>query len=105
MTHQSQLTHRDLSYEEFLLFFRAVPSETFHCAKIFVLVREEGPAEVLFKKEPAPIPPGIQNSTTSPSAPGDPIEAGVFNTYNREEDIALVRNQVLEVDDDMEPAP
>ena len=35
----------------------------------------------------------------------DPIEAGVFNASNWAEDIAIVRNQVLEVDDDMEQAP
>ena len=40
-----------------------------------------------------------------PSSSGDPIEAGIFNTYNKEEDISLVRNQGLEVDDDMEPTP
>ena len=43
--------------------------------------------------------------TAPPSAPGDPIEAGVFNTSYRAEDISLVRNQGLEVDDDMELAP
>ena len=42
--------------------------------------------------------------TAPPSAPGDPIEAGFFNTSNRAEDISLVRNQGLEVDDDMEPS-
>ena len=43
--------------------------------------------------------------TASPSAPGGPIEAGVFNASSQAEDIALVRNQGLDVDDDMEPAP
>ena len=43
--------------------------------------------------------------TSPPSAPGYPIEADFFNASNRVEDIALVRNQVLEVDDDTEPAP
>ena len=35
----------------------------------------------------------------------DPIEAGVFNASNWAEEIALVRNQGLEVDDDMRRAP
>ena len=43
--------------------------------------------------------------TVPPSAPGDPIEADVFNTSNRAEDIALVMNQGLEFDDEMEPSP
>ena len=43
--------------------------------------------------------------TAPPSDPGDPIEAGVFKTSNQAEDIALVSNQVLDVDDDMEPDP
>ena len=43
--------------------------------------------------------------TVPPSAPGDPIEDVIFNASNRSEDIALVRNQRLEVDDEMEPAP
>ena len=66
---------------------------------------EEGPAEGLFDKEPDPPPPEIQNSTTPPSSPGDPIEAGVFNTFIWAEEISLVRNQGLEVDDEMEPSP
>ena len=39
------------------------------------------------------------------SDPGEPIEAGIFNAYNRLEEITLVRNQGMEVDDDMEPVP
>ena len=70
-----------------------------------MVVREEGTAKGLFDKEPAPLPPEIQNSTSPPSAPGEPIEAGVFNASNRAEYIALVRNQGLEGDDDMGPAP
>ena len=90
----------------FLLSFREpFPGETLHCDKRFAVVRGDDPDEGLFEKLPAPPPPEIQNSTASPSAPGDPIEAGVFNTSNRAEDISLVRNQGLEVDDDMELAP
>ena len=39
------------------------------------------------------------------SAPGHPIESGVFNASNQAEDISLVSNQVLEVDYVMGPAP
>ena len=82
-----------------------VYGETFHCAKRFTVVREEGHAEGLFEKEPGHPAPEIQNSTTPPSSPGEPIEAGIFKTSNGAEGIALVRNQGLEVDDDMEPPP
>ena len=70
-----------------------------------MVVREEGPDEGLFDKDPAPPQPEIENSAASPSAPGHPIEAGVFNTSNRAEYISLVRNQGLEVYDDVEPFP
>ena len=43
--------------------------------------------------------------TAPPSAPGYPIEVVVFTASNQAEDIALVRNQGLNVDDDIEPAP
>ena len=43
--------------------------------------------------------------TAPPSAPGGPIEASVFNASNWVEDIALVRNQGMDFDDDMERAP
>ena len=105
VTHQSQVTRRGLSYEVVFFSSAAVPGENFHCANSFVVVREEGPSEGLFDKYPDPNPPEIQNSTALTSDPGDPIEAGVFNASNRAEDISLVRNQGLEIDDDMEPPP
>ena len=105
MSHQSQVTRRGLSCKAVLLSSVTIPGETFHCAKRFAVVREEGPDEGLFDKDPAPPPPEIQISNGPPSAPGGPIEAGVFNASNRAEDIALVRNQGLEDDDYMELAP
>ena len=62
----------------------------------------EWPNKCLFEKYPAPPPPEIQNLTGPPSAPGDPIEVGVFNASNWAEEISLVRNRGLEVDYDME---
>ena len=73
--------------------------------KKFIFVLKEGTSEGLFDKYPALPPPDIQNSTTPPYAPGDPIEAVVVNASNRAEDISLVRNQGIGVYDDMEPAP
>ena len=52
---------------------------------MFAVVWEVGPAEGLFEKYPAPPPSEIQNLTAPPSAPGDPIEYGVFNASNRAE--------------------
>ena len=105
VSHQFQVTRHGLSYKAFFFSYATIPGDTFHCSKRFVGVRYEGPDYGLFDKEPAPTPPEIQNSTTPPSAPGDPIEAGVFNAYNWAEDIACVMNQGLEVNDDMEPLP
>ena len=94
-----------ISYEAVLFYSVTITGETFHCAKRFPVVWEVGPAEGLFDKETTPPPPDIHNLTAPPSEPGDPIEAGVFNSSNQAEYIALVSNQGLEVDDDMEPAP
>ena len=82
-----------------------ITGDTFHCAKRFTVIREEGPSEGLFDKDPAPPTPDIHNLTAPPSPPGDPIEAGVFNASNKSEKIALFRNQELEVGDDTEPSP
>ena len=69
------------------------------------LSREKGAYKGLFDKEPVPPQLEIQNFTAPSSSPWDPIEAGDFNVFIRAEDISLFRNQVLEVDDDMEPSP
>ena len=82
-----------------------IPGETFHCAKSFAVIREEGTDKGLFDKELGPPPSEIKNSTAPPSSPGEPIEAGVLNAFNQAEEIALVRNQGLEVDYDMETDP
>ena len=66
---------------------------------------DEGTAKGLFYKDPAPPPQEIENLIAPPSAPGDPIEAGVFKASNLEEDISIVINQGLGVDDDMEESP
>ena len=79
VSRQSQVKHRGISYEAVFFSSATVPGETFHCAKRFTVVREEGPAEGLFDKEPSPPPPEIKNLTSPPYAPGDPIEAGFFN--------------------------
>ena len=100
VTHPSQVTCHSLSYEAVFLSYETVPGETFHCAKRFAVVREEGPDAGLFEKEPDPPPPDIHRLTAPPSAPGDPIEADIFNASNQVEGISLVRNQGLEVDND-----
>ena len=92
VTHQYKVTRHGLSYEAILFSSETIPGETFHCAKMFVVIREESPDEGLFEKEPASTPPEIHNVTATPSAPGDPIESSVFNASNWAEDIALVNN-------------
>ena len=100
VTHQAQVTFCGLSYEAIFFSSTTVPGETFHCAKRFTVVQEEGPSEGFFDKDPAPPPPEIQNQTVPPSNSGEPIEDGVFNASNWSEDIALLSNQEMEVDDE-----
>ena len=76
MWHINPKWHVGAFHEKSVLFSSAtIHGETFHFAKIFSVVWEEGPYEGPFEKNPAPPPPDIQNLTTLPSAPGDPIEA------------------------------
>ena len=82
-----------------------ITRDIFHCSKRFAVVWEEGPYERQFDTEPYPPPLEIHNLTAPPSAPGHPIESGVFNASNQTKEISLVRNQVLEVDYDMKSAP
>ena len=105
VTHQAQVTRRGLSYKAGFFSSATVPRETLHFSKSFTVVWEDIPSEDLFEKEPAPPPSEIQNSTATPSALGDHIQAGVFNASNRSEYISLVGNQGLYVDDNLEPAP
>ena len=62
---------------------------------------EEGQAIFQIGLHMDPTPPEIQNLTAPSSAPGDPIEAGIFNASNWAEEISLVRNQGREVHDGM----
>ena len=105
VTHQDQVTCRSLSYEVSLFSSATVTGETLNYSKRFAVVQDEGPAKGLFDKKSSPPPPYIQNSTAPPSAPGNPIEDGVFNASNQAEYIYLVRNQGMEVDYDMELPP
>ena len=105
MTHLSHVTRLGLSCISVFLSSVTFPGQTFHYSKRFVVICEEGIAEVLSDKYPAPPPPEIQNSNAPPSDPGGSIEAGVLNGSNQAEDISLFRNQGLEVYYDMETAP
>ena len=57
VTHQAQVSRRSLSYEAVLFYYTNITRETFHSTKSFPVVWEEGTAEVLFDKKPAPPPP------------------------------------------------
>ena len=57
VTHQTQVTHHGLSYEDVLFSSATITGETFHREKMFAVVYEEGPYECLFDKYPAPPPP------------------------------------------------
>ena len=97
MKHQAQVTILVLSYKYFFFSSATVPWETLNCSKSFTVVWEDGICEGLFDKEFATPPPDIHNPTAPLSAPGGPIEAGIFNDSNQEEDIELIMNQGLEV--------
>ena len=101
MTHQDQVTCHVLSNEAFFFSSANVPRETLHCANSFTVFGEDGPSEVLLEKDPASPPSYIQNWNAPTSAPGESIEAVIFNASNQTEHIALVTNQGLEVDDDI----
>ena len=76
VSHQYQVTHRDLSYKAVLFSSATIPRDTLNCAKRFAV---KGPDEGLFGKDPEPPPPEIHNLTAPPSDPGDPNKAGIFN--------------------------
>ena len=50
VSHQSQVKRSGLSYESVFFSSATIPGETFHCAKRFAVIREEGPSEDLFEK-------------------------------------------------------
>ena len=105
VTHQSQVISRGLSYVAVFFSSTIFPGEISHCPKRFVVIQEEGIYEGLFDKEPVTTPLEIHNSTAPPSAPGEPIEAGVFNASNWVEEMYFICDKGMKVDDDMEPAP
>ena len=80
------------------------PDKEVHCVARWCKVVTEGPEEKLFEEDrpaeatPAPEPPAVVNERG-----GDDI--ALRSLSNRAEDIALIRAQGLDVDDDNEPAP
>ena len=61
VTHQYQVTHRGISYKAVSFSSVTVPGDIFHCVNRYAVVREEGPAEGLFEKDPEPPPPETHN--------------------------------------------
>ena len=82
LKHQYQVTRCGISYKAVFFYSTIFTGDTFCCAKGFAVVQEGVAAGGLFYKYPDPPPLEIQNLTAPPSAPGDPIEAVIFNVYN-----------------------
>ena len=92
------------------VFFRSqsIPGVELHASKRYVKVVQEGPQEHFWNVETPPNSPthAIVNSLPGENPEGDTVEDYTFTrTGDRREDIAQVRAQGLEVDDDNEPAP
>ena len=92
----------------------SVHGHTLHCANRWVKVLEEGNAEGYWDNPRAPSEAAAGgNAATNTNTDGAPeqqqegaqIDESVFNAGNRAEDIARVRNEGYEVDDDNDPAP
>ena len=70
----------------------------------FLSITAEGDPNEFFDTTPTPAPQANENTT--PAQQDDIIDdPATANPTGRAEDIALVRNQGLDVDDDNEPAP
>lgn len=91
----------------------SVHGHTLHSANRWVKVLEEGNADGYWDNPRASTAAAGGNAATNTDtdgAPeqqqeGAPIDESVFNASNRAEDIARVRNEGYEVDDDNDPAP
>ncbi len=88
-------------------------SNYIYAAKHYVTVLREGPPALFFDQPSNPASPASSRGEESHDVSENNDDAGeieldssIFHpTGSRAEDVALVRNQGLEVDDDNEPAP
>ena len=103
---RQRVTRRGLSYEAIFFSSASIPNIEVPAARRFVVVVEQGPDKGLWDEvanNPAPGNPPL------PDGDADhipiPIENEIFNLRGTAEDIAMVRNQGFDVDDDNEPVP
>ena len=98
---REQTTRRGATCEH--VYFRSdtIPGEL-HVASRWCVVKAQGHPDSFWDE--VPVEPRA-SLAPAPAARVNDIEPSVFGSGNRAEDIALVRNQGLEVDDDNDPAP
>ena len=103
------VTRRGLTYDAIFFSSASIPDIELSSARRFVIVVEQGPDEGLWEEvannpsapgNPPPLPAGADDDD-APTA----IDDAIFNLRGTAEDIAIVRNQGFDVDDDNEPVP
>ena len=109
-THQAEVTRRGRTYTATFFSSASAHGHILHCANRWVTVLEEGNADGYWDNPRARTQAGgggaaTNADTNGASEQGAPIDDLVFNASNRAEDIARVRDEGHEVDDDNEPAP
>lgn len=104
---RERVTRRGLSYESIFFSSASIPNIELSAARRFVVIEEQGPNEGLWEEvanNPVPgnpLPAGGGDVEDIPT----PIDDAIFNLRGTAEDIAMVRNQGFDVDDDNEPVP
>lgn len=100
-----QITRRGLTYEAVFFTSESIPGIELSAARRFVIVNQQGPEEGLWDTTPASNPPAGVVGGNSISIPVAIDDAIFHSSGSRAEDIAMVRNQGFDVDDDDEPVP
>lgn len=97
---REQKTRRGLTYDAVFFSSESIIDVELSVAKRYITVIEEGPPDLLWNEsgEQAPVIEGA----VSLHVPVE-IDQGIFSLTGTAEDIALVRNQGFDVDDDNEP--
>jgi hypothetical protein len=99
------VTRRGLTYDAIFFSSASIPDVELSAARRFVLVLEEGPNDGVWEEvanNPAPGNPSLPDGDVDNPVP---IDDAIFNLRGTAEDIAMVRNQGFDVDDDNEPVP
>lgn len=105
VTGRGEHTHRGRSKDVVWMKHPDHVNQVFWAAKTMTVVRREGPVNDLEVVNSQPAVEAADNAANNDEDERTPIDTAVFAAGNVAEDIAFVRGQGLEVDDDNEPAP